>query len=155
MKVPETFVSKDKKEIDPSKIEITTMSLEDLIPKSINRMSCEEKIVTGLVNSYYVYNPDFNRLAQDYPIVSRMAIARYDDGNKKIVLMEYKKQHDLINSLQEISEYIDTYHMNDRRDFLKKRLFSKNNILVWLAGDDCFTESAAIHYKSLGFEPFN
>lgn len=160
MKIPKTFISSDKKEIDPSKIEITTMGLEDLIPKSVNGMNCEEKIVTEFVNNYYLYDNELiDKLVQtcciDIYQLNRMAVVKYDKCNKKIALMEYKKQRDLINRLQEISEYLDTYYMTERRDFLKKRLFSKNNILVWIDGDKCFIESTTFHYKSLGFEPFN
>lgn len=153
IKVPKTFISGNKKETDKNQ-KNSDISLEDLIPKSINHINCEEKIITGLVNNYYVYNPDFQRLSEDYPLVNRMAIAKYGDNNKKIVIMEYKKQYELVDSLQRISEYLDTYHMADRRNFLKKRLFSKNNILVWIACDDCFAESASLYYKNLGFEPF-
>lgn len=149
MKLPTIFVPKNKKETDTDKIEISAMGLEDLIPKSINGMSCDEKIITGLTYNYYVYNPDFKYLPKDYPLINRIAIAKYCKGDKKIVLMEYKKEHELIDTLQELSEDINFSRALDR---LNKTLLSKNNILVYLDGDKRFIESAACHYKNLGFK---
>lgn len=149
MKLPTIFVPKNKKETDTDKIEISAMGLEDLIPKSINGMSCDEKIITGLIYNYYVYNPDFKYLPKDYPLINRIAIAKYCKGDKKIVLMEYKKKYELIDTLQELSEDINFSRALDR---LNKTLLSKNNILVYLRGDKRFIESAAYHYKNLGFK---
>lgn len=158
MKLPTIFVPKNKKETDTNKIEISVLSLEDLIPKSINGMSCDEKIITGLTYNYYVYNPDFKYLPKDYPLIDRIAIAKYCKGDNlqrrpdehtKIVLMEYKKEHELIDTLHELSENINFRWALDR---LNKTLLSKNNILVYLDGDKRFIESAADHYKNLGFK---
>ncbi|MDP2906572.1 MAG: hypothetical protein Q8O03_01385 [Nanoarchaeota archaeon] len=160
MKIPKTFIPKNKEEINLNEIKDTITDLESIIPKSVNGFGCEEKIITEFVNNYYLYDNDLiSKLVQRCYIniykLNKMAVAKYDKSNKKIALMEHKTQQDLTNNLRQISEYLTDYNMVDRHDYIKKRLLFKDNILAWLDGDKCFIESAAFHYKSLGFEPFN
>lgn len=159
MKIPKTFVSKKEGEINLNKATPVT-DLESLIPESVNGLKHEEKIITEFVNKYYLYDNELiDKLVQKCSIdiyqLDRMAVVKYDKNNKKIALMEYKKQQDLTNRLKQISEYIEDYNLVGLRDYLKKRLLLKSNILIYLDGDKCFIESAAFHYKSLGFEHFN
>jgi len=146
MKIPKIFVPEKIKEIDSNKTEIPIMTLEDLILGSINSISCDEKTITTRVSSYSSW---FEEAGIKIRFVERVAVSNY--GVDSITLIEYKTEQDLDENMKELckkgKENFDKYRTKFKEIFL-----FKNNVTIYLNGDEDFNKEAANRYKRLGFK---
>lgn len=154
MEIPKIFIPENEKEINPNKIKPQTLSLEELILESINGISCDEKVLSRLISSS-LSNDYYSYLGIDASRINRIAVAKYDNGgSQSILLMEYKQEKELFNSLEKIyeggSEYLDQWYKASIR--FAERFLYKNNIAVYINGNEEFTKQAVEQYKKLGFE---
>lgn len=151
MKLPKTFIPKKVKELNPEDIKIFTPGLEDLILGSVNGKVCEERIISILVSNH-LYNAHYSHLGITPYQVSKVAITKYDNDHHNILLIEYTDEKDLINNLEKIyangSEFLDRWYPVK----FMERFLHKNNIAVYINGEQDFIKTAAEHYKKLGFK---
>lgn len=141
MKLPKSFIPEHKKEIDLSNTKLPVINLEGLIMESINGMSCDEKTITKLVDSYF--SDKIKMLGIKIESVERMAITRYKYNFNCITFFEYKTEADLTDNIK----YFNKYLFN-----IEKKFLFKNNILIYLDGYNNFVEKGRSHYEDLGFE---
>ncbi len=147
MKIPKIFTVEGKeREIKKHPKKQYKRTIEDFVDKQLMEY---QKLDVYDINM--ALNPDFLKVRGIEPeIIEKAVFAHY--GDNTIMLVQYKTKEDLTKNLRKLfKKGILFYENHCEAEFIERFLF-KDNITVYLQGNDDFNKKAANHYSKKGFK---
>ncbi len=148
MRVPKIFIPDNPKDIinSPKKPKPKQISgLESLIPEKVSGVEKREEHPPFLGNCVLKGGVDTKSL-------KKTAVTWYDFN--RLILLQYKTEVHLANNLKSVFENGLVLYKGNKIEFTKRFLF-KDNISVYLEGDENFTKELITYYRKKGFKQLN